>query len=132
MDLKQNKIMPESEGPVLCLEVTQPVLLEAYNNMYIPALTSIYEQYGEVRILYYYPSPENFPGWEETAAAQDLKNFTEHGHNVKKVALVNAPNKVAQRWDLMSPLLGGEVREFSVEEFDTALKWIKACSNDNL
>lgn len=125
MNQPENRVMEESEGPVLCLEVTTKVTLDAYQNMYIPALSDIFERFGEVRVLYYYPNPENFPGWEEEAAVEDFKNFTEYGHHVKKIALVNAPDKVAQRWDLLSPLLGGPVHEFGKDEFDKALQWIK-------
>ena len=123
---KYNRIMEESEGPVLCIEISQPVTLEAYNSMYIPALTKIFLEYGEVRVLYSYTDPENFPGWEPAAAEQDFENLTRHSQHAKKIALVDAPAKVVQRWRVMEPLLGGPVREFKKEQFDEALAWIKA------
>lgn len=126
MNTPYNKYLDNSEGPVLCIEVRHPVSYEQYTTMYIPSLTERYKKYGEVRVLYYYPEPDKFPGWEPEAAEEDLKNFTTHGKAVTKIALINAPYKVAQRWDLMSPLLGGPVREFEDGEFDEALAWIKS------
>ncbi len=125
MTEKENRLMEESEGPVLCIEVNSGVSSKLYNDMYLPAWKKAVEKYGEIRILFYYPTPDQFPGWEEKTAKQDLAHYTEHGRELKKVALVNAPSKVTQRWDLLTPLLGGNVREFEKTDFQEALKWIK-------
>ena len=117
--------MSESSDSVLCLEVSHKVTHESYNNLYLPALRKIFEKYGEVRILYFYPDPERFPGWEESAAKQDLENVIEYGKHVGKIALVDAPDMVKKRWDLISPLLRGEVRNFSGKDLEKAVAWIQ-------
>lgn len=126
MSVKENRIMEESEGSLLCFEVIHPVMLDSYNSIYADVVTKLYEEYGEVRLLFFYPDPDNFPGWDPQAAAEDLQNHTKRGHIIKKVALINAPAKVAQRWQLIQPLLGGPAREFGEGKFDEALEWVKS------
>ena len=126
MTNENNKIMPETAGPVLCLEVRHKVREEFHSSTYIPLLEKMYKEHGEIRILYYYPEPESFPGWEEKAALNDFDYFTANGKRFAKIAIVNAPKNVAQRWDFMSPLLGGELREFDKSELNDAQNWIKS------
>ncbi len=123
---KKSRILPESEGPVLALEINEPVTFEIYNNFYLPALRDLFTRYNEVRVLYFYPAPDTFPGWEMEAADLDLKMKTEYGHFAKKVALVNAPPSAVQRWTLVKPLIGGEVKIYKKEELQDALAWVKA------
>ena len=126
VDMQFNRIMEESDGPVLCLEVTKPVTVDGYTKMYWPELESRFNQYGYAKILFHYTDPASFPGWESGAAELDMNRFAEYGRNIKKVALIDAPAKVVQRWELMRQMLGGEIRIFKTDEFDIALDWIKS------
>ncbi len=126
MTEKTNHKMPESEGPLLCVEINAPITLEAYNDLYIPAMREIFEKYGEVRALYYYPDPDSCVTWEEKAAALDLQLTADKGHHVKKVALVNPPEKVIVRWMIKQPLLGGEVKIFDQSDLKEAVVWAKS------
>ena len=118
--------MPQSEGNVLCIEAKDIVTLDYYTNIFLKNLCKIFEDYGDARLLFYYPDPDNFPGWESAAAELDLSKFAEYSGRITKVALIDPPEKVSQRWDFRLPLLGGEFREFEKGELDQALDWIKS------
>ena len=124
---QQNKVMPESERNILCIEVHGLVTHEYYLEMYLKNLKNILQEYGKARLLFYYPDPKDFIGWEPEAADADFSTFNEYAENIEKTAIVNAPDIVSQRWDFRISLLGGEFREFeSPEDLPAALKWIKS------
>ncbi len=120
-----NRILEQSEGPLLCIEVKEPVRLDAYKNSYLPHIEKNLAEFDHLDMLFYYPDRENFLGWEEEAADLNLQKFTEFGRKVHKIALVDAPEKVVLRWNLMQPLFGGEVKTFEKDQFDQALAWVK-------
>ncbi|PZP55070.1 MAG: hypothetical protein DI586_07990 [Micavibrio aeruginosavorus] len=123
---QQNKIMPESEGNVLCIEVRGLVTYEYYAGMYLENLKKIMEKHGKARLLFFYPDPENFIGWETKAADADFSTFNEYAKDIEKTAIINPPQIVSQRWDFRMPILGGEFREFeTAQDLPEALEWIK-------
>ncbi len=124
---QQNKIMPESENNVLCIEVQGLVTYEYYTEMYLANLKKILEKFEKARLLFFYPDPDNFIGWENKAADVDFSTFNQYAKNIEKTAIVNPPAKVSQRWDFRMPVLGGEFREFDkAEDLPDALKWVKS------
>lgn len=116
--------MPESESNVFCLEIADRVTLSIYENVLEPAVRKIIAEYGDIKILLYYSGP--FPGWDIDAAARDLQAMTELGRSVKKVALVNPPEQVLLRWQTLKPLVGGEIKFFTIKECKKALDWVKS------
>ena len=123
MGQKYNRIMPESEGNVLCVEIADRVTLKDYETIIRPAICNIADNYDEYNSLVFYSEP--FPGWDLDAAARDLETMTEYAGNLRKVALVDPPEKVLVRWQALKPLLGGELRFYTSQEFDKALSWVK-------
>ena len=124
MTAKHNRIMPETDERVLCIEVDQRVTLEAYKKVLEPAFRTILAKQGEIRLLLHYSG--SFPGWDIDAAAYDLGIMTEVGRLVKKVALIMPPEQVRQRWTTLRPLLGGELKFFETDEISSALQWVKS------
>lgn len=123
MDPKYNHIMPESEGNVLCLEIADKVSLEAYANVLEPAFKRIITEYGDIRGLLFYKG--SFPAWDVDAASQDLHTLSQVGQKIKKLALVNPPEQALIKWQTLKPLLGGELKFFTSENLEEALKWVK-------
>lgn len=117
-----DEIMPETAGPVLCYRATRAVTLELYND-YIARVKASIAEFGEFRLLIYY---SHFPGWDEPAAEQDLAFYTEYGKYMRKLCLVNAPEKEILAKMLRKNMIGGELKVFSEEHLATALAWIKA------
>ena len=114
--------MAETEGPALCYRATRPVSDELYSD-YIERVKASIRDYGEFRLLIYY---KNFPGWDEQAASKDLPFYAEYGRYMKKIALVNAPDKEVMAKLLRKNIIGGEMRIFSEERLQEALGWIKS------
>ena len=127
MNLQQSKTMPETEGNILCTEARGLVTYEYYVDIYLARLEKIIQEFGKARLLFFYPDPDNFKGWEKTAADVDFSKFNEYSQYIEKVALINPPKSVSQRWDFRMPILSGEFREFEkVEDLAEALEWIRA------
>lgn len=124
MELKKNRVLPESQGNILCAEVGARVTLEDYEEVFYKNIQKIFQEHGSIRILLHYSRP--FLGWDIDAAAKDLAQVSESGSKVEKAALVNPPEQVHQRWKTMQPLLSGELRIFEEGEFDKALEWIRS------
>ncbi len=123
---QQNKIMPESEGNLLCIEVRGLVTYEYYIEIYLKSLKQILQDFGKARLLFFYPDPENFIGWEKKAADIDFSTFNEYAKKIEKTAIINPPKSVSQRWDFRMPILGGEFHEFEkAEDLPAAIEWIK-------
>lgn len=121
-----NRIMKQTEGPLLCVEAADAVTLDYYQNHYLPPLEKIFAEFGHASILFYYPDRESFPGWSEEAADLNIQKLTEFGRKISKVALIDPPEKVASRWTLLQPLISGEIRIFGHGQLDDAMTWIKA------
>lgn len=124
MELKKNRILPESQGNILCAEIGARVTLEDYDQLFSPKIQEILKEHGSLRTLLHYSRP--FLGWDIDAAAKDLAQVSENGSKVEKAALVNPPEQVLMRWKTMQPLLGGELRIFEEGEFDKALEWVRS------
>ncbi len=124
MGQKQNRILPESEGDVLCIEIVDRVTLENYTTVLEPAVRRIVDNYGSFNILISYTEPS--VGWDMDAAAQDLEAMSELGGKAKKIALINPPERVLIRWQTLRPLLKGELKFFTSAELNDALTWVKS------
>lgn len=118
----RDEIMDETKGPVLCYRATRAVTNELYSN-YIERVQAAIAEYGEFRLLISY---KNFPGWDEPAAEKDLAFYAEYGRHMKKLALVNAPDKEIMAKLLRKNIIGGEMKLFSEDRLADALEWIKA------
>lgn len=123
-EAKYNRILPESEGNILCLEIGERVTLKNYQEIFEPAMKEILAHHTDARAVISYTRP--FLGWDIDAAEHDIQTMTAVGRNVKKVALVHPPESVISRWQILTPLLGGEVKVFEDGQFKDALDWVKA------
>jgi hypothetical protein len=122
---KENRLMDESGGSLLCIEVHREVEYDYYTGKYLPEWDRIFGEYGELRLLFYYPEPELFIGWDERAAEMDFERHLQRGREVRRVALINPPDQVRARWHILKALIGGELRVFDPEEREAALAWVK-------
>ena len=116
------RLLPETAGNVICLEISGRVTLEDYKSVLMPVANDVLSTFGDCRILISYTG--RFYGWDADAASFDFSMLLEKASLVKKVALINPPENVVSRWDKIKPLIGGEVRIFAAAEFDDGLKWI--------
>jgi hypothetical protein len=123
MNDKFNRLMPESEGPALCYEISKPISAVGYEQNLLKPAREVIKKYGELRILNYFTT---YQGWEEQAAEMDIMAHMELGRYVKKMAFVNAPEKEVMARLIKKPLTGAELRFFPSERLADAIKWIKS------
>ena len=119
-----NRILPESEGNILCIEIRDKISTDFYHNTLEPAIGKILIENEYIKLLIVHMAPS--PGWEEEAAEKDLRNLAELGHRVQKIALINPPEKTIIKWTTLQPLLSGPVKIFERENMEDALVWIKS------
>ncbi|MGH1455986.1 MAG: STAS/SEC14 domain-containing protein [Alphaproteobacteria bacterium] len=118
---KFNTIMPQTTDRVLCIEIDKLITAEGYAQNFLPKLKSMIEKHGELRLLINY---KEFKGWEKNAAQMDLETSAKHAKNLKKLALINAPEKEIFQKTLKKDIMGGDVKFFKNTEFDKALEWV--------
>ena len=123
MNDKFNRLMPESEGATLCYELNKPISKEGYEQNFLAPALDIVSKYGELRLLMYYTS---YKGWEQEAAEMDISAHVELGRHMKKMALVNAPEKEIMSRLVKKPMNHGELRFFKTEHLQEAITWVKS------
>lgn len=117
-----DNVMKDTEGPYLCYWASRTVTDTRYTN-YIERVKKAIAEYGEFYLLIAY---KDFQGWTEAAAEKDLSFYTEYGKYMKKLALVNAPEKELMSKLLRKNLIGGEMKLFSENRLNDALAWLKS------
>ncbi len=123
MNNKFNRLMPESEGPVLCYEISKPISAQGYEENFLVHVRKIIETYGELRMLNHFTS---YQGWEEQAAQMDLFAHVDLGKYVTKLALVNAPEKEIMARLIRKSLIKGQLRFFGNHQLAEAIAWVKS------
>ncbi len=123
MNDKFNRLMPESEGATLCYELSKPITKQGYEENFLAPALQLVHKYGEVRLLIYYTS---YKGWEKEAAEMDIAAHVELGRYLKKLALVNAPEKEIMSRFVKQPLHNAELKFFKTAQLEQALAWVKS------
>lgn len=123
MNDKFNRLMPESEGPALCYEISKPISREGYIENFLNPAKKVIESYGEIRLLTYFTS---YRGWEEQAAELDIIAYLEMGQFVTKMAFVNTPEKEVMPRLIKKPMIKGEVKFFPEDRLQDAITWVKS------
>ena len=120
---KFNKIMPETDDRVLCVEIIKPISDEGYELNFLAKLDKMLALHGEIRIVIYY---SDYKGWEPEAALNDMNATLKYGKNVKKLALVNPPEREIFQRKIKQSLVKGEIQYFNKENLQGAIKWAKS------
>lgn len=118
----RDEIMAETGGPVLCYRATRAVSDELYSD-YIHRVQEAVKAYGEFRLLIHY---QDFPGWDAVAAEKDVGFYSQYGRYMKKLALVNPPDKEVMAKLLRKDIIGGAIRIFSGDRLGEAIDWVRS------
>jgi SpoIIAA-like len=118
------EFMPESTGPVVGIRATGTLTPADYQDLLIPQLDRLFEQYGKLRMLFY--MDEAFSGWQLSAAREDAVFGLRHRADFDKIAVVGGPHWVAWCIRFTAFLIAGEIRTFSADRLQDAWTWLKA------
>ena len=117
------KVMPESKGSTLCVEMHGSISKEDYERNFRNRIIDIVKKDQDVNLLMYY-TPD-YKGWEPDAADLSFKSIVELGRKVGRQAYVNPPEKIFFRNAMSKALFSGEMRYFPETQLKEALEWVK-------
>lgn len=120
---KYNEVMPQTTDRVLCIAVDKPVSVEGYEENFLPRIKKMIEKTGEIRLLIWW---RHYKGWELGAAIDDLEATARFGSKVKKMAYVNAPEKLIEKVSIQKSLYAGQIHFYESDALDEALDWVNS------
>ena len=118
------KVLPESKGNVLVLGATGKLTDQDYKEVLIPRLESIIHEHGKARLLL--DMGDEFHGWEAAALWDDAHFGLTHRKDFEKMGVIGGPKWVEWGLNIAAMAISGEVRSFSSNERQEALRWINA------
>lgn len=101
--------------------INKPISKEGYEMNFLPRLKQVMETQGEARIGLVF---DEYKGYEKQAVASDMEALIQYGKHVKKIAMVNPPEKVILQFKFKEPLISGEIQYFDAAEKDKAIAWL--------
>jgi len=117
------EIMRQSAAKTLVVKATKMLTSEDYEEIFIPRLRQLIDQFGKIRVLLYLD--ENFSGWELGAAWDDAVFGLQHRYDFEKVAVVADQQWVAWATKVGSYFMDGQVTTYKLSEFQDAITWVK-------
>lgn len=115
-------MMPETIRPALCYYARRIITPHLYAQ-YVEQVELSIKEFGEFRVLIKY---EDFPGWAQAAAEDDVNFYMTYGKYMHKMALVNPSEKEVMTKFVRKPLIKGELKIYTEARFDEALAWIRS------
>ncbi|MDB5491019.1 MAG: hypothetical protein JWO78_868 [Micavibrio sp.] len=116
-------ILPETEGPTLCVSLTGIIAAEDFSEFFEKPLREVLNRFDHYNLYAVYQ--EEFRGWSEEAADLSFKCISAVASKAKKAAYVNAPDSRRLLMKMVQPLTSAEVRYFDSGEESQALAWIR-------
>lgn len=117
------EILPQSQGKILGVRLTGKVSDSDYEEIFLPALQKLIDEYGRVRCVYFMDS--GFEGWTLGAIWDDTKFGVKHKDDFEKCAIVGGPKWAQWGSKLVSHLISVDLQTYSPDQIDEAWNWIK-------
>ncbi|MGR3174077.1 MAG: SpoIIAA family protein [Candidatus Scalindua sp.] len=117
------EIMSETEEKILAVKATEKLTFEDYEEVFIPKLNQLIQEYGKIRVLMYFA--ENFAGWETEAAWDDAKYGIKHRNDFEKIAVVGGSKWVEWVTRISAYFIDGKVKTYEASDFQAAISWVK-------
>lgn len=117
-------VSPESKGNILIVSAVGKLTDEDYKEVLIPRLESIIRDHGKARVLI--DMGEDFHGWETAALWDDAHFGLKHRNDFEKMGVIGGPKWVEWSMKIGALAIDGEIKSFSSEEREAALRWINS------
>jgi hypothetical protein len=117
------EILPESQGNILGVRLTDKVTGDDYEKTFIPALEKVLAEHPKMRCVYY--MDEAFKGWDLGAMWDDATFGFKHRKDFEKIAVIGGPKWAEWGTKLAAHMVSGEVKTFPVDQLQAAWDWIK-------
>ena len=116
-------ILEKSHNSILGVEASEKLTGKDYEEIWVPALDKLINEYGKVSALLY--MDDEFKGWETQAIVDDAKFGFKHCKAFEKIALVGGPAYVTAGVKMFSMFLKFEIKCFDADELDEAWEWLE-------
>ncbi len=117
-------VLPESKTNILILRATGKLTDKDYKDVLIPRLESIINKYTKARLLL--DMGDEFHGWEAAALWDDALFGITHRNDFEKMGVIGGPKWVEWGLRIAALAISGEIKSFSSNEREEALRWISA------
>ncbi len=117
------EIIPRSQGKILGVRLTGKVTDSDYEEIFLPALQKVIDEFGKVRCLYFMDS--GFEGWTLGAMWDDTKFGVRHRNDFEKCAIVGGPKWAEWGTKLVAHFLSAEIKTYSEDQVEEAWSWIQ-------
>lgn len=120
------KIMDDLPDDVIGIEASGKITHEDYINNIIPHFESMFNTYGEIKLLYVLG--DDFDGYELGALWDDATYGIRQWSNISHIAMIADEQWPHSMITMFAPLLPGEVKIYNRESLEEAKSWIKSKS----
>ncbi len=117
------RLLPESDETNVCVSYHGMLDAADYDRNLHQNILSRANEHGYFNLLILYG--EDFQGWTPEAAEADFRSICQLADKPRKLAYVNPDKNKVMVMKLTQPILSGETRYFSTDEYDIAMKWLK-------
>ena len=118
------RVLNNNAEPFLATQAGGTITAEDYRSI-IPYLKQKIEQFGHVSWYFEFAGSHR---WTMGALKEDIGFDIRYGKKVSRMAIVGAGSTEEKITKLLVPLIGGEVRFFTLSEKEKAMDWIKESS----
>lgn len=116
-------ILPQSDDRTLCLRFEGAVTKKDHADNLITPMRAMIEKHGEYNLLIWFS--DTYRGYEQDAADQSFQTIRELGRFARRIAYINPSARKIFQTNIIRVLLGKDVRNFSPEQIDEAVAWLK-------
>lgn len=116
------ELLPESNGNILIFSAKGKLTDQDYKEVLIPQMESIIRKYGKARLLL--DMGDEFHGWEIGALWDDAYFGIAHRKDFEKMGVIGGPKWVEWGMKIAALAISGELRSFSLDEREEAMRWI--------
>jgi hypothetical protein len=116
------EFLPETGKNVLAVKATGKLTKKDYEEVFIPKLDSVLDEYGKIKALLYLS--EDFEGWEIGAMWDDAVFGLKHRNDFEKIAVVGGPKWVRWAMKISSHFMKGKTGIYPDSKLREALDWI--------
>jgi hypothetical protein len=118
------KIIEGLPDDVLGIEASGTITHEDYIENIIPHFESMFDTYGDIKILYVLG--DDFNGYELAALWDDATYGIRHWSNISHIAIVTDNQWPHALMTMFAPLFPGELKMYSKAGLEKAKEWISA------
>ena len=118
------ELLPDFPPHVAAYRATGAIGKEEYEKIVMARVDEVARQYGKINFLVLLET--DISNYSIGSAIDYLKVSFEHFFKWNRMAIVTDQRGVEKFYEAISPLVHGEVKGYSINEFEEAKQWVSA------